>query len=158
MKNFVHLALLGCLGVLLVFSGCASKSKKQINSLQAQVGEITNELVRLDQSVQETRASVQTLENRQGGAAGESSGAAGGAGISVSSVYRTPSGFELPSLDIQQALKNAGYYSGSIDGKIGPSTREAVKKFQRDNGLESDGVIGRRTWSKLKTYLATSVK
>jgi murein L,D-transpeptidase YcbB/YkuD len=56
------------------------------------------------------------------------------------------------SKKIQQALKNAGLYAGSIDGKIGPKTREAIKTFQSQNGLKADGVAGAQTWSKLAPY------
>ena len=54
---------------------------------------------------------------------------------------------------IQEALKNAGYYEGEVDGKIGPRTKTAIKDFQADNGLTSDGVAGRRTKEKLIKYL-----
>jgi len=53
---------------------------------------------------------------------------------------------------VQYALKRAGYYSGAIDGKIGPMTRKAIKSFQSENGLKSDGVAGARTWEKLKGF------
>lgn len=53
---------------------------------------------------------------------------------------------------IQEALKNAGFYQGAVDGKLGPKTREAIKEFQRVHGLNDDGVVGRRTWAKLRTY------
>ena len=155
MKNVFRVTMLGLLGVLIAFTGCASRKRNKVNALEAQVGEITNELVRLDQSIQETRASVQNLESRTGGsAAAISTGSAAASG----SIYRTPSGFELPSAEIQQALKNAGYYNGNVDGKIGPGTRNAVKAFQRDNGLEADGVVGHRTWVKLKSYLSGAIK
>ena len=55
--------------------------------------------------------------------------------------------------EIQQALKNAGFYQGPIDGKLGSQTREAVKEFQRINGLKADGVVGNQTWDKLAPYL-----
>ncbi len=55
--------------------------------------------------------------------------------------------------DIQQALKNAGFYQGAIDGKMGPITREAIKEFQRLHGLTDDGVAGKQTWAKLRPYL-----
>jgi murein L,D-transpeptidase YcbB/YkuD len=54
--------------------------------------------------------------------------------------------------DIQTALKNAGYYIGDIDGKIGPKTREAIMEFQKDHGLKVDGVVGRNTWEILSEY------
>lgn len=58
--------------------------------------------------------------------------------------------------EIQQALKGAGFYQGGVDGKIGPQTREAIKEFQRANGLRVDGVVGRQTWERLAPYLDQS--
>ena len=46
---------------------------------------------------------------------------------------------------IQEKLRNWGYYSGSVDGIYGSGTEAAVKKFQRTNGLTSDGVAGPAT-------------
>ena len=36
---------------------------------------------------------------------------------------------------IQQALKDRGYYSGPVDNINGPATRAAVSKFQQANGI-----------------------
>jgi murein L,D-transpeptidase YcbB/YkuD len=55
---------------------------------------------------------------------------------------------------VQAALKNAGFYSGAIDGKIGSKTREAIRAFQAGNGLKADGVVGPGTWEKLKKHLS----
>jgi peptidoglycan hydrolase-like protein with peptidoglycan-binding domain len=55
--------------------------------------------------------------------------------------------------DIQNALKNAGYYDGAVDGKIGSKTRSAIEEFQRANDLKADGKVGKKTWNKLKEYL-----
>lgn len=46
---------------------------------------------------------------------------------------------------IQQKLKNWGYYSGSVDGIYGTQTQNAVKYFQRKNGLSVDGIAGKKT-------------
>ena len=46
---------------------------------------------------------------------------------------------------IQTNLSNWGYFSGAIDGIYGPKTEEAVKYFQRKNGLTADGVVGPAT-------------
>lgn len=54
---------------------------------------------------------------------------------------------------VQLALKNAGYYNGPVDGKVGEKTRRAVAEFQKAHNLNADGVIGKKTWSTLKTYL-----
>lgn len=53
---------------------------------------------------------------------------------------------------IQQALKNAGFYKGDIDGKSGLKTRSAVKAFQKSKGLIADGVVGQKTWDELSRY------
>ena len=46
---------------------------------------------------------------------------------------------------IQTKLSNWGFFSGAIDGIYGPKTEEAVKYFQRKNGLTADGVVGPAT-------------
>ncbi len=51
--------------------------------------------------------------------------------------------------DIQTNLKKWGYYSGSVDGIYGSKTVEAVKLFQKKNGLTADGVCGPATLSAL---------
>ena len=50
---------------------------------------------------------------------------------------------------IQKKLKNWGYYKGAIDGIFGSQTKEAVKYFQRKNGLTVDGVVGPKTLTAL---------
>lgn len=46
---------------------------------------------------------------------------------------------------IQTKLKRWGYYSGNIDGIYGTQTLNAVKYFQRKNGLTQDGIAGPAT-------------
>lgn len=46
---------------------------------------------------------------------------------------------------IQEKLKRWGYYSGSVDGIYGSQTVTAVKKFQKKNGLQVDGIAGTKT-------------
>jgi len=60
--------------------------------------------------------------------------------------------------EIQIALQNAGYNPGSIDGRMGRQTRDAIKAFQRANNLGEDGKVGRKTWDLLKEYLYKKVK
>ena len=55
--------------------------------------------------------------------------------------------------DIQKALKNAGFYTGSADGKIGPKTKKAIEEFQSSKGLKADGKVGPKTWAELEKYL-----
>lgn len=61
--------------------------------------------------------------------------------------------YKPAAVEIQTALKNTGYYTAEIDGKIGPKTKKAIEEFQRANALEVDGKVGPKTWSVLSKYL-----
>ncbi len=50
---------------------------------------------------------------------------------------------------VQDKLRRWGYYKGSVDGIYGPKTKEAVKYFQRKNGLTADGIVGKKTFEAL---------
>src|SRR3982750_2194109 len=47
--------------------------------------------------------------------------------------------------DIQQALNDARFDPGPIDGIRGRKTIAATKMFQRENGLAADGIVGPKT-------------
>jgi len=65
-----------------------------------------------------------------------------------------PSGPYRPAAtEIQTALKNAGFYAGNIDGKVGPKTQAAIEEFQKANNLVVDGKVGPKTWQLLGQYL-----
>ena len=49
----------------------------------------------------------------------------------------------------QIALNDRGYGPLKIDGKDGPKTQKAVAAFQKDAGLEADGVVGPLTENRL---------
>ena len=53
---------------------------------------------------------------------------------------------------IQTKLKRWGYYNGNIDGIYGSQTLEAVKYFQRKNGLTVDGIAGTKTLQAMGIY------
>lgn len=51
----------------------------------------------------------------------------------------------------QLILKKLGYYKYKADGNFGPLTEAGVKKFQADNGLIIDGIVGPQTrWALQK--------
>jgi membrane-bound lytic murein transglycosylase B len=41
--------------------------------------------------------------------------------------------------ELQELLQAQGFYSGAIDGHLGPATAKAIKGFQQKNGLAVDG-------------------
>lgn len=57
---------------------------------------------------------------------------------------------------IQTKLKRWGYYSGNIDGIYGTQTVNAVKYFQRKNGLAVDGIAGPNTLKAMGIYSSSS--
>lgn len=139
------------LGTLMLTTGCTTKKRyeRDMTALQGQISSLQSEVARLDQSLKDTETALKTVQDR-GTTAG--TGTAFGSLAESGPVYRTPSGFELPTLAIQKALKNAGYYQGDMDGKVGTRTKEAIRNFQRDQGITPDGVCGRQTWSRLKSF------
>jgi peptidoglycan hydrolase-like protein with peptidoglycan-binding domain len=52
--------------------------------------------------------------------------------------------------ELQTLLKNKGFNPGPVDGAFGPKTKAAVLSYQRANGLVADGIVGPKTWGKLK--------
>lgn len=55
---------------------------------------------------------------------------------------------------VQKRLKSLGYYSGSIDGDYGNGTKNAVKAFQKNNGLKVNGNVNSATLKKLNSSSA----
>jgi peptidoglycan hydrolase-like protein with peptidoglycan-binding domain len=53
----------------------------------------------------------------------------------------------------QWGLTQLGYRPGSIDGQFGPMTKNVTVKYQKDNKIEADGVVGKSTYSLLNTDL-----
>lgn len=53
---------------------------------------------------------------------------------------------------IQTKLKRWGYYKGNVDGIYGSQTVEAVKYFQRKNGLAVDGIAGKNTLAAMGIF------
>lgn len=50
---------------------------------------------------------------------------------------------------IQNRLESLGYSVGAADGDFGPATEAAVRAYQKDKGLTSDGIIGPTTYRAL---------
>ncbi|MBI3320772.1 MAG: peptidoglycan-binding protein [Candidatus Omnitrophica bacterium] len=136
-----------------LLSGCASaRTRQELARLQSQVGLLDERIAQLERS---------NLADLSSPAPGESSGQEAAipteassvkSAVTVSAKGSARSSLKPTTRDIQQALKNAGFYQGAVDGKMGPMTKEAVKEFQRVHGLHDDGVVGRQTWAKLRAY------
>jgi peptidoglycan hydrolase-like protein with peptidoglycan-binding domain len=76
----------------------------------------------------------------------------------ISSIAMAQSG--LPSTysirNLQLGLQQLGYLSGSVDGRAGPQTREAIRKYQGDYGLELTGNPSPAFYQQLRAGTATA--
>lgn len=76
--------------------------------------------------------------------------AAGITGIAAaSSLLVVDRASALSNLGVQKGLWGLYYYSGLRDGQIGPMTQTAIRAFQSDRGLETDGWAGPVTQTEL---------
>ena len=131
---------------LLILSGCATADKNLTIELQQCQNKISN----LEQKINEKDEEISGLEQEM---YKENSKNYWKETVPVESKVKVDSTITPSTIQIQKALKKAGYYASEIDGKIGIKTEEAIKKFQKDNGFKADGKVGKITWGKLKKYL-----
>ena len=52
-------------------------------------------------------------------------------------------------LVLQDCLNRAGHSTNGVDGIFGAGTERAVRAYQSQKGLTSDGIVGCQTWSNL---------
>lgn len=147
-----HGVVIGMALMAIGISGCAgTRSAHTVNRLQATLDLLDQRVTQLEQS------SVRDVTRQPG--LGEPSEvlssptiAPVGSGTASGSTSAVRSSIKPSTKEIQQALKNAGFYQGRVDGKMGPLTREAIRGFQRVHGLSVDGVVGKNTWAQLAPY------
>jgi peptidoglycan hydrolase-like protein with peptidoglycan-binding domain len=120
----------------------------------------------LEKIISDLKAQIVELQSRlQASAVQKDAGA-----IGVQKITRTPA--PLPAFEdlkparygeysgsvrtLQSELTARGYYDGPITGRYAQATREAVKKFQKDNALPGDGrVVNAQMISRISESLCT---
>lgn len=60
--------------------------------------------------------------------------------------------------EAQQKLKSDGLYAGPVDGKYNDSFRDALREYQRSNGLEAQGKLDEATLVKMSIALTDRQK
>lgn len=100
-------------------------------------GYVMKKYVKVDGTVEDSSAKAETKQSS-------------GSGKTIASLGDAPAtsrpgdnGAKVKKL--QQALTILGHYTGSIDGKYGDGTTEAVKAFQKTQHLSQDGIAGKVT-------------
>ena len=51
--------------------------------------------------------------------------------------------------EVQESLRDKGYYHGHVDGVLGPQTREAIRQYQKSENLPVTGRLDGETAGKL---------
>jgi len=145
-----------------LLTGCATTGKQpsSVSQLQIRVAQIESQLDAQDQDIAGIKSSVSEIARhiQQTSRASSSSTTpkvreqrtVSKATLSdKEGILRVP----VSPKEVQKALKGAGYYLGAIDGKLGEGSQKAIKEFQVEHELVSDGIIGQQTWDQLKAYL-----
>ena len=133
---------------VVLLSGCTTVNKKdnlQIQQLQSHLNYLESELTKQGEEIAQLKKDISSSAKPNDFVEYDPKA------IDPDTIEAT---FPAPSAtQLQQALKNAGFYRGTVDGKVGPKTSEAIMAFQKQNKLKADGVIGKKTWNELKKYL-----
>lgn len=53
------------------------------------------------------------------------------------------------AVSVQRILGRKGYYTGTVDGELGPRSRAAIRAWQADNGLRVTGQLNSATLRSL---------
>lgn len=59
-------------------------------------------------------------------------------------------------VELQRMLNDIGFDPGAVNGLLDPRTARAVREFQKNAGLQSDGVVDREVFKVLGTYAGQS--
>ena len=131
-----------------LLSGCATFGHKKDMEIQG----LKNQISVLESQVQTKDEEINSLKDALNKASEEKQDVDAKMTVSCSTKSRPN------AKQIQTALLNAGYYAGSIDGKLGKQAREAIRNFQKANNLPVDGKVGKKTWMLLRKYLNQKIK
>lgn len=154
----IRILLIG--GLAMMLTGCVTtQNKSSMDQLQIRVVDLEKKLEERDSEIVDLKYQIKDLSSRVEDQPSSSYEEPATVKSSASTKEAVPASdnkiikVSASVSDVQRALKNAGFYKGSIDGKIGQQTKKAVESFQRQHNLTADGIVGRRTWEELKVYL-----
>lgn len=148
--------------IIIGLSGCATIKKEtkedQLNQFQTQICELQNQVKQKDEQINylqnrvaEQEQLTSLINQRMRRESFKSKKKKRQEKISYEKDNKK--NCEKTPENIQLALKNAGFYKGPINGKLGQKTRNAICRFQKSKRIKVDGAVGQKTWSCLKKYL-----
>ena len=72
-----------------------------------------------------------------------------GVSISFPTIRKSDTGTAVKVLQLALVAYEYNIGKYGADGEFGSDTESAVKRFQKNSGIEVDGIVGRDTWRKL---------
>jgi len=148
---------------VLILTGCATGRRLQsletkMDVLESKVNSVEQRQTAIEGQTGESRESEGYLKGKlESAPRGPSTVVVTGAAKNEGYLYKSGK-VSLTNKDIQIALKNAGFYNGQINGKIGKKTKKAIREFQKAKGLKADGKVGPKTKDLLLQYLKQETK
>jgi len=146
-------SFIGLVGIISLVGCATTRGQMSEDQLQMRLGQLESELEQKDQEISELKDQVKVLseamKGKESSPARRSMSSKEDAGYKKEGIIRVQASAD----QVQLALKNAGFYNGSIDGRIGEKTKQAIAEFQKSHNLTPDGIVGRKTWEQLKSYL-----
>lgn len=139
------------LSILLILNlaGCVTGQKK--SELNQQMQQYQMRITKLEDELKQKDDSIYRLEKELVNARDAQLKKAATAQKPIQK--KAEASIAMTPAKIQTALKNAGLYQGTVDGKIGKNTNKAIMEFQKLNGLKADGIVGKKTWAALQEFL-----
>ncbi len=145
------LRLAAIIVILGFVSGCATGRSNLVMENQRMRTQIST----LENTVREKDLEIESLETELN-KINDRSMAVEGKKDAMAKSSKSKNDYSLTNVQI--ALKNAGFDPGPIDGRMGKKTKSAVRNFQKSQGLTADGIVGNRTWERLKEFLNSKIK
>ena len=131
--------------VLVLATGCATTRARKPEATpeqNTQASQLQQQLQAKDQQIHDLQYQLSKTQS-----ATNANDVSTGLKDEKSSIIRVPG---VSVIDVQKVLIRAGYDPGPADGRAGKKTKSAIKKFQRKHNLAADGVVGEKTWNRLK--------
>lgn len=153
MKKFVPFLVL-CLFISIMLMGCATGSQTTIQGLTNRIDSLENTISNRDREI----SRLQDQINRLSREIADRDKTIAQLKPKPEPITKTDDQLGVIRVnatveEVQKALQKAGYYDGKIDGKIGPRTISGISDFQRDHGLTTDSIVGKKTWELLQKHL-----
>lgn len=131
--------LMGSTTTALASTTTSSSTDAIIAQLQAQIADLMTKIAALKQA----QSNVQTAQQNVAGTM-----------KLIGNLREGMSGDQVKLLQTILAGDKTIYPEGTISGYYGPLTREAVKRFQKEHGIESTGFTGPKTMSRINELLS----